>query len=187
MTPQAAKTMGIVRDGENGRSGLGQAGDPVEGLTQAARDLLVFPGQGVRDAHLDGHPRAACVVGHLQHAPVAAEPGAVPGQPPGRGVGHESAADVVVVAMGLTLEVYRIRALWAAGRGGGDPVREAVRIRHEAPYGIRCRVDLPGLLEIRHGRHPSCAGTTRVFRAQARRTSTWPRFKASRSRPAGYG
>src|SRR5262249_30410026 len=96
------------------------------------------------------------------------------------GVGHETAAEVVVVAMGLTPEVNRIVALWAACGGGGNPVREAVRIRHQAPYGIRCRVDLSGLLEIRHGRHPSRAGTTRVFRVRARRTST-----RQATRPAG--
>src|SRR5262249_20758362 len=82
-----------------GASGLGEAGDAVEGLAQAPGDLLVFPGKGVRNGHLDGHPRAAGLSGHQQRAPVAAEPGAVPGQPAGGGVGHEPAADVVVVAM----------------------------------------------------------------------------------------
>src|SRR5215831_15776925 len=152
----------------------GEAGDAVEGLAQAPVDFLVCPGKDVRDGHLDRNVRAVGVPGHLQCALVAAEPGAVPGQPPGSSVGHEPAAEVVVVAMGLTPEVDRVLALWAAGGGGGNPVREAVRIRHEAPYGIRCRVDLPGLLEIRHGRHPSCVGPERVFRAWARRTSARP-------------
>ena len=33
-----------------------EAGNPVEGLAQAPRDLLVRPGRNVRNGYLDGHP-----------------------------------------------------------------------------------------------------------------------------------
>src|SRR5262249_51744740 len=160
-----------------GASGLGEAGDAVEGLAQAPGDLLVFPGKGVRNGHLDGHPRAAGLPGHQQRAPVAAEPGAVPGQPAGGGVSHEPAADVVVVAMGFTLQLDGVLARRAAEGGGGDPVREAARIRHEAPYGLRRRVDLLGLLEIGHCYHPP----------RRQDGKSIPRPGTRIKRPAGWG
>src|SRR5579859_661824 len=95
--------------------------------------------------------------GHQKGAAVATEPPAVPGQPADGVVGHEPAPGVVVVAMGLTLQVDRIPARWAAGGGGGNPVCQAVRVRDEAPDGIRRRADVLGLLKIRHGQYSSCS------------------------------
>lgn len=74
------------------RSGAHEATDPVQGLAQAAGNLLIRAGRNVRDRHPDGHPRAVGVVSHGQRAAIAAMPRAVPRQPAHIIVGHEPAA-----------------------------------------------------------------------------------------------
>src|SRR5262249_56293805 len=62
----------------------------------------------------------------------------------------------------------------AGGGGGGNPARQPVRIRHQAPYRIRCRADIPGLLEISHSCRSSCRATDATSIPRAGHTEQEP-------------
>ena len=131
-------------------SGPGELVDPVQGLAEAPCQFRVGAGRDVRDGHLQGHLRAGAPPGHREGAPVALVVGAVPGKAARGGVGDESAAGVVAVAVRLTPELDTALAGGLAGYRCGDPVGYPARVRNQAPDSLRRGAHVSRLLELRH-------------------------------------